>query len=77
LISKKEWSEDGALLLVAEMPNSYKEYYENGKLKQEVTGKLVEEDGSFKIKDGIFKEYDQNGNIIDSATFKNFHRISD
>lgn len=77
LISKKEWSEDGTLLLVAEMPNSYKEYYENGKIKQEVTGKLVEEDGSFKIKEGIFKEYDQNGNIIDSATFKNFHRISD
>ena len=77
LISKKYWYENGNIAFSAELPNHYKVFYEDGKIKANVTGTLVEENGDFKIKDGVYNEYDQNGEVTASTTYKDFQIISE
>ena len=73
----KVWNESGIITISVELPGSYREFYDNGKLKVEVTGTIVEEEDSFKIKDGTYKEYDPNGKVTYTATFKDFQRTSE
>ena len=76
LISKTLWYPNGNLSITAELPNHYKVFYEDGKIKADVTGTIVEENGTFKIKDGVYNEYDPSGEIKASATYKDFQVIS-
>ena len=75
LVSKTAWNESGIVTISAELPNRYREFYDDGKIKAQATGTIVEEDDSFKIKDGTYNEYDQNGKVTYSATFKDFQKI--
>jgi antitoxin component YwqK of YwqJK toxin-antitoxin module len=77
LVGKTEWHEDGNTSISVELPNHYKEFYDNGKIKVEATGTIVEENESFKIKDGIYKEYSPSGEVTYSATYKDFQIISE
>ena len=69
------YKKTGELQLVVEAqydnnhPLSYKEWYENGKLKKE---------GNFNIKgvlDGVQREWEENGNIIRHEIYENGERI--
>ena len=75
LVGKTVWNENGIVTISAELPNRYREFNEDGKIKAQATGTIVEEDDSFKIKDGTYNEYDQNGKITYSATFKDFQKF--
>ena len=77
LVGKTVWNESGIITISVELPSRYREFYDNGKLKVEVTGTIVEEEDSFKIKDGTYKEYDPNGKVTYTATFKDFQRTSE
>ena len=77
LVGKTEWHEDGNTSISVELPNHYKEFYDNGKIKVEATGTIVEKNESFKIKDGIYKEYSPSGEVTYSATYKDFQIISE
>ena len=72
IVSKTERNENGVIIISAELPKRYREFYDDGKIKAEVNGTVVEEDESFKIKDGTYNVYDQNGNVTYSATYKDF-----
>ena len=73
----KVWNESGIITISVELPSRYREFYDNGKLKAEATGTIVEEDGLLNIKDGTYKEYDPNGKVTYTATFKDFERTSE
>ena len=75
LVNKTVWNEKGIVTISAELPNRYREFYDDGKIKAQATGTIIAEDDSFKIKDGTYNEYDQNGKITYSATFKDFQKI--
>ena len=77
LVGKTMWNENGNVSISVELPNRYREFYSNGKIKAEVNGILVEEDGSFRIKDGIYNEFDENGKVTYSALYKDFQKISE
>ena len=77
LVGKTIWNENGNVSISVELPNRYREFYSNGKIKAEVNGILVEEDGSFRIKDGIYNEFDENGKVTYSALYKDFQKISE
>ena len=77
LISKTQWYTNGVVGISVELPNRYREFYDDGKIKAEVTGTIVEENGAFKIKDGIYKVYDPNGNVTNSATYNGFQVITE
>ena len=77
LISKTLWYPNGNLSITAELPNHYRTFYEDGKIMADVTGTIVEEDGDFKVKDGTYNEYDQNGEVTYSATYKDFQKTSE
>ena len=77
LISKTLWYPNGNVAFSAELPNHYKVFYDDGKIKAEVTGTIVEENNAFRIKDGVYNMYDVNGKITNSATYKDFQVISD
>jgi len=77
LVGKTVWNESGIITISVELPSRYREFYDNGKLKVEVTGTIAEEEDSFKIKDGTYKEYDPNGKVTYTATFKDFQRTSE
>ena len=77
LISKKYWYENGNIAFSAELPNHYKVFYEDGKIKAELIGTIAEENGDFKIKDGVYNEYDQNAEVTASTTYKDFQIISE
>ena len=77
LVGKTEWNENGIVTISVELPNSYKEFYDDGRMKAIATGVIVEENEAFKIKDGIYNEYDQNGEVTYYATYKNFQIISE
>ena len=77
IVGKTVWNESGIITISAELPSRYREFYDNGKLKVEVTGTIVEEEDSFKIKDGTYKEYDPNGKVTYTAIFKDFQRSSE
>ena len=75
LVGKTVWNEKGIVTISAELPNRYREFNDDGKIKAQATGTIVEEEDSFKIKDGTYNEYDQNGKVTYSATFKDFQKI--
>ena len=77
LTGKTEWNDKGTVTISAELPNRYREFYDDGKIKFEATGTLVEEDGSFRIQDGTYNEYSQNGEITYTAIYKDFQIISE
>ena len=77
IVSKTVWNENGVVTISVELPNRYKEFYDDGKIKADVTGTVVEEDDAFKIKDGVYNMYDPNGKVTYSATFKDFQVISE
>ena len=77
LVSKMEWHTNGNVSISAEAPDRYWEFYDNGKIKIEVTGTIIEENEGFKIKDGVYNEYDPNGKITISSTYKDFEIISE
>ena len=77
IVSKKQWSESGSLIVDIKLPNYYKEYYDNGKLKQDAAGTIVEENGNFRVQDGVVKSYDENGRLEYSATYKDFEVVSE
>ena len=77
LAKKTEWYANGTVAISVELPNSYKEFYDDGRMKAIATGTIVEENEAFKIKDGIYNEYDQNGEVTYYATYKNFQIISE
>jgi antitoxin component YwqK of YwqJK toxin-antitoxin module len=77
LISKKYWYENGNIAFSAELPNHYKVFYEDGKIKAELIGTIAEENGDFKIKDGVYNEYDQNGKVTYTEKYKDFQRVSE
>ena len=54
----------------------YKEYYDNGKIKLEAVGLIVKENGIFSVQEGTITEFDANGNILFSGTYKDFERVS-
>ncbi len=49
---------------------SYKEYYDNGNLKEEGTLNFRKDMNDY-VKNGIWKYYDENGNLVKSATYVN------
>ena len=77
LVGKTAWNESGIVTISAELPNRYREFYDDGKIKAEATGTLVEEDESFRIKDGTYSEFDENGKVTYTATYEDFQRISE
>ena len=77
LVGKTVWNKSGIVTISVELPNYYKEFYEDEKIKAEATGTIVEEGDSFKIKDGTYKEYSPNGEVIYSATYKDFQVVSE
>ena len=77
IIGKTVWNENGIVTISVELPNHYREFYDDGKIKAEATGTIVEEDDSFRIKDGTYKEYDLNGKVTYIATYEDFQRISE
>ncbi len=77
LVRKTVWRENGNIFISAELPNRYREFYNDGKIRTEVIGVIVEEEDSFRIKDGIYKEYDFNGKVTYTATYEDFQRISE
>ena len=77
LVRKTVWRENGNIFISAELPDRYREFYNDGKIRTEVIGVIVEEEDSFRIKDGIYKEYDFNGKVTYTATYKDFQRISE
>lgn len=77
IVSKKEWDEQGRLVRDVSVPNYYREYYDDGKLMQEVVGTIVEENGAFKVKDGVIKAFDPSGKVHYSATYKDFQVVSE
>ena len=77
LVGKTVWNENGIVTILAELPNRYREFYDDGKIKAQATGTIVAEDDSFKIKDGTYNEYAPNGESTYSATYKDFQRISE
>ena len=77
LVSKTAWNENGIVTISAELPNRYREFYDDGKIKALATGIIVEEDGSFRIQDGKYNEYDQDGKVTYSAIYKDFQRVSE
>ena len=76
IVSKKEWDEQGRLVRDVSVPNYYREYYDDGKLMQEVVGTIVEENGAFKVKDGVIKAFDPSGKVHYSAIYKDFQVVS-
>ena len=76
-VGKTEWDENGIMTISVELPNRYREFYDDGKIKAEAAGIIVEEDDSFRIQDGTYNEYDPNGNVTYTATYKDFQRISE
>lgn len=77
IVSKKEWDEQGRLVRDVSVPNYYREYYDDGKLMQEVVGTIVEENGAFKVKDGVIKAFDPSGKVHYSAIYKDFQVVSE
>lgn len=77
LVSKMEWFPNGNVSVSAELPDRYWEFYDNGKIKAELTGTIAEENGNFKIKEGTYNMYDSNGKITNSAIYKDFQVISE
>ena len=77
LVGKTVWNESGIITISAELPNRYREFYDDGKIKAEATGTIVEEDDAFKIKEGTYKEYAPNGEVTYSASFKDFQEVSE
>ena len=77
IIGKTVWNENGIVTISVELPSHYREFYDDGKIKAEATGTIVEEDDSFRIKDGTYKEYDLNGKVTYTATYEDFQRISE
>lgn len=76
MVSKKEWNERESLVRDVHIPDYYREYYDDGKLMQEATGMIVEEDGSFKVKEGVIKVFDSSGKVSFSATYKDFQVVT-
>ena len=52
-------------------------FYNDGTVKSESTGIIVEENGLYKLKDGVYNEYNHYGRVTYSATYKNFQIISE
>ena len=77
IVSKTVWNENGIVTISVELPNRYREFYDDGKIKADVTGTVIEEDDAFKIKDGVYNMYDPNGKVTYSATYKDFQVISE
>ena len=77
LVGKTVWNESGIVTISVALPNNYKEFYDDGKIKAFATGTIVEENGSFRIQDGIYNEYSQNGEITYTAIYKDFQIISE
>lgn len=77
IVGKKEWNEQGALLMDVEVPRYYREYYPDGKLSQEAVGEILEENRAFKVKNGEIKAYGPDGKIYYSAVYKNFEPVSE
>ena len=69
-VASRKWNENGSLSLI-------KIYNNNGTIKSESTGTIIEENGLFKIKDGTYNEYDLYGRVTYSATYRNFQIISE
>lgn len=72
----KEWNENGVLvkdIQVGNMPNEYKEYQDNGKIKLKLSGDLYMENNIFFVETGESKLYYENGNIMEQIEFKNRH----
>ncbi|WP_407456259.1 hypothetical protein [Fibrobacter sp.] len=77
IVGKKEWDEAGRLTKDIRVPDYYREYYEEGKLKQEAVGTIEEENGFFKVKEGVVKLFDSTGKVNYSATYKDFQVVSE
>jgi hypothetical protein len=77
LVGNTVWNENGIVTISVKLPNNYKEFYDDGKIKAFATGTIVEENGSFRIQDGIYNEYSQNGEITYTAIYKDFQIISE
>lgn len=77
LVRKKEWDEQEHLLLDVLIPDYYREYDTGGKLMQEAVGTIVEENGVFKVKEGVVKQFDSSGKVNYSATYKEFQVVSE
>lgn len=77
VVEKKEWDEQEHLVRDVHIPDYYREYYSNGKLMQEATGTIVEENGAFKVKDGVVKAFDSSGKLGYFATYKDFQIVSE
>ena len=77
LVSKMEWFPNGNVSVSAELPDRYWEFYDNGKIKAELAGTIAEENGDFKIKDGVYNVYAPDGKVTKSATYKDFQEISE
>lgn len=69
-VAYRQWNEKGDL-------NHIKLFYNDGTVKSESTGIIVEENGLYKLKDGVYNEYNHYGRVTYSATYKNFQIISE
>ena len=76
LINGKEYNEHGILIREVQLPEKYKEYYVNGKIKLEAIGLIVKENGIFYVQEGTITEFDVKGNILYSAIYKDFKRVN-
>lgn len=77
LVTQKQWNGNGVLVTEIDFPKSFKNYWDDGKIKAELTGTIAEENGDFKIKEGTYNMYDSNGKITNSAIYKDFQVISE
>ena len=69
-IASREWDEKGTLIRI-------KANYDNGNVKYEGNGTIIEENGSFKIKDGTYNERAPSGEVTYFAIYQNFKIISE
>ena len=69
-IASKQWNEKGTLIRI-------KANYDNGNVKYEGNGTIIEENGSFKIKDGTYNERAPSGEVTYFAIYQNFKIISE
>lgn len=73
----KVWNEQGVLIKEFKAPDFYREFYANGKLKQELTGISSKSPTEFIVNNGISKFYYENGKIQNQIEYKDYKKVSE
>ena len=68
--TSKQWNEKGGLIHELEFPRYYKEYYDNGKTKQEMTDLYWDSPTIVESENGFMKKYYENGQTESLTNYK-------